>query len=330
MKKVIVLLLHIFLIINVFAQEKKSNVILKETEYVTITYKSTFDEYAETKNVIKGTHLYNNELLKLKHPEYKFIGWENNGILLKNGITVNKNIVLYAKWQRKLLSISDIIQLIIVAVALLAIAIPLIIQRIWYRQEQKEKKMEEEKLRPKLNFFCDPNDIGLFTPCGRYSNDLPQAKSFKIRVFNEGLTTAKKIQIKVIKFTVTNLKTKDVKSLKEYNYSFLKLNWSYQDERIRLNLPYETKMDIQSKSYEDCDFLFIFPDRQYAKLGTMQSDIKFEKNMTCNFQIQISGDNIQAEEFYLSIKINYDSNNIIEECTISKTENITLLDLEIS
>lgn len=322
-------MLHIFLFINVFAQEKKSNVILKETEYVTITYKSTFDEYTETKTVIKGTHLYNNDLLKLKHPEYKFIGWKKNGILLKNGITVNQNIILEAKWERKLLSVSDIIQIIVVAVALLAIAIPLIIQRIWYWQEKKAEKIEEEKLKPKLKIHCDPDDIGLFTPCGRDSNGIPFAKSLKIRVLNEGLTTAKKIQLKIIKFTVLNINKTDNITLQEFNYSFLKLNWSYQDERIRLNMPYETKMDIQPQSYEDCDFLFIFPDKKFAKLGTIQSEINFEKSFSCNFQIQISGDNIQAEEFFLDISVNYEMKKIIEKCKLLKKGNI-IKNVEIS
>lgn len=311
MKKCVFLLLQLILTFSLFSEEKTNGLVFKQTEYVTLTYKSSIDEYTEFKKIIKGTYIKDVDFLKLTHPEYKLIGWEKDGILIKNGITLTEDVVLYAKWKRKTFSVSDVIQIIVVFVALLAIAIPLILQRKWYRQEQKEKKEEQERLRPILKIKCDPNDEGLFTKCCYDANKIPLARSFKIRVFNEGLTTARKIQLKVIKFSLIKKINEDRLSQDDCNYSFLKLNWSYQDERERINLPHETKMDIQSKSYEDCDFLFILPQNKEAKLGTEQSEVRLRGNLNCFFYIQISGDNIQAEEHLYHFSIDYDSQEII-------------------
>lgn len=154
--------------------------------------------------------------------------------------------------------------------------------------------------------LCDPSDEGIYTDCV-YENNRPTAISFKIRVFNDGLTTAKNVQLKVTSFRLIRKKDKDHLDQAECNYSFLKLNWSYQDEREALKLPHETKMDIQSKSYEDCDFLFLFPNKREAKLGTEQSIVKLIDNAQCAFFIQISGDNIEASECVLSFEIDFDA-----------------------
>ncbi len=311
MKKNLFILLLLILTSSLFSQEKTNELVFKQIEYVTLTYRSSIDEYTEFKKRKKGTYIKEDDFLKLRHPEYKLIGWEKDGILIKNGITLNEDVVLYAKWKRKIFSISDIIQIVVVVVALFAIAIPLILQRKWYRQEQKEKKAEEVRLRPILRIKCDSKDEGLFTNCCYDSNNNPTAKSFKIRVFNDGLTTAKRVQLKVTEFRIVQKKENDNLAQDGCNYSFLKLNWSYQDERERINLPHETKMDIQPKSYEDCDFLFVFPRKQEVKLGTEQSVVRITGNWNCFFYIQISGDNIQAEEHLYNFTIDYNSKEII-------------------
>lgn len=106
---------------------------------------------------------------------------------------------------------------------------------------------------PKLKLSFKKFDESLFTPTTfekLNKKDIPkQGFSLKLDVLNYGSSEAKNVQIALNKITCNGI-SKPVAPLK--------LRWSYQDERIRLNLPHEIKTSILAGSHAHCDFLFIF------------------------------------------------------------------------
>ena len=117
------------------------------------------------------------------------------------------------------------------------------------------------------------------------------AYSFKIRVFNDGFTTAKNVQLRIKGFDIRN-----PPNLGIFNYSFFKLFWSYQDQKIRMQLPLDTRMDIQPKSYEDCDFIIIDEKMLTAFFVSEQSNLLLNSKGTYGVTIIVSGDNIVSFE----------------------------------
>ncbi len=190
-----------------------------------------------------------------------------------------------------MLALSDIIQISVVVVAFMGIFIP----RIFFRIDEKRRAKNEERQKPRLRLHCDENDEGIFTEC-TLSND-HDVSSLKIRVFNDGFTTAKNVQIKIKEFNVIDLKDNSVSPSK---HSFLKLLWSYQDQREKLKLPLETKMDIQPKSYEDCDFIFIDKMDGCGYFVSDESDLSLKLNGIYHVTVVVSGDNILSKEYRAS------------------------------
>ena len=190
-----------------------------------------------------------------------------------------------------MLALSDIIQISVVVVAFMGIFIP----RIFFRIDEKRRAKNEEKQKPRLRLHCDEKDEGIFTEC-TLSNE-HEVSSLKIRVFNDGLTTAKNVQIKIKEFNVIDLKDNSVSPSK---HSFLKLLWSYQDQREKLKLPLETKMDIQPKSYEDCDFIFIDKLDGCGYFVSDESDLSLKLNGIYHVTVVVSGDNILSKEYRAS------------------------------
>lgn len=82
MKKVFILLFFSVLF-SVFSYSE-SEVEKENRDYVIVSYKSSLDGYNEFRNYKKNTYVKANDLLKLKNPEYKFIGWEYEGRIVKN------------------------------------------------------------------------------------------------------------------------------------------------------------------------------------------------------------------------------------------------------
>ena len=200
-----------------------------------------------------------------------------------------------------MLALSDIIQISVVVVAFMGIFIP----RIFFRIDEKRRAKNEEKQKPRLRLHCDEKDEGIFTEC-TLSND-HEVYSFKIRVFNDGFTTAKNIQVKIKEFSVKDSKNNKAEPAR---YSFMKLLWSYQDQRGLLNLPLETKMDVQPKSYEDCDFIFVDKEDCLGYFVSDESDLSLQLNGLYKVTVVVSGDNILSKEY--TVAFSFDKENLKE------------------
>jgi len=297
--KVFVFLSTILIILsnmNIYADVLKAQPELKSVEYCEITFSSDINHFYETKNIQKGHVLQLKDFPKLSNSKYKLVGWKVEDKIINKSIVVSDNMTFFAVWDEKAIQLSDWIQIIVVIVALFAIFIPRKFQKI---DESKSQK-EEENRKPKLRLHCDENDEGIFTKC-RLSNH-NDALSFKIRVFNDGFTTAKNVQIKIKDFDVSN-----PPKIAEFQYSFLKLNWSYQDQQKYLKLPLETKMDIQPKSYEDCDFVFFDKKEQFGIFASEQSNLLLNSTGLYRVTVIVSGDNILSDEYLICFY--YDKEN---------------------
>lgn len=299
--KVFVFLSTILIILsnmNIYADVLKAQPELKSVEYCEITFSSDINHFYETKNIQKGHVLQFKDFPKLSNSKYKLVGWKVEDKIINKSIVISDNMTFFAVWDEKAIQLSDWIQIIVVIVALFAIFIPRKFQKI----DENRIQNEEENRKPKLRLHCDENDEGIFTKC-RLSNH-NEAYSFKIRVFNDGLTTAKSIQIKIKDFDVSN-----PPNIAEFHYSFLKLNWSYQDQQKYLKLPLETKMDIQPKSYEDCDFVFFDKKEQFGIFASEQSNLLLNSNGLYKVTVIVSGDNIISDEYIVCFSYNKENVN---------------------
>lgn len=280
----------------IYAGVSKTQTEIKAIEYCEISFSSDINHFYETKTVQKGTVLQLKNFPKLSNSKYKLVGWELEDKVINKSIVVSNNMSFSAVWEEKAIQPSDWIQISVVIVALLAIFLP----RFFQKRDEKRIRKDEEEKKPKLRLHCDEKDEGIFTKCRLTNHN--EAISFKIRVFNEGYTTAKNVQIKIKGFDVSN-----PPNITEFNYSFMKLNWSYQDQQRRLNLPLETKIDIQPKSYEDCDFVFFDKKEQFGYFASEQSNLLLHSNGSYRVTVIVSGDNILSDEY--TICFSYDKDN---------------------
>lgn len=288
-----------YMICMLFLLNAENNKISKLTsiEYCTITFTSDISTYYSEIKIKKNTRLSLNEFPKLTNSKYKLTGWKyNDEIYINNFIIINDNMQFEAIWEEKTILPADWIQIVVLIVALFGIIFPICFQ---WRQDQKEK-MQIESEKPKLRLLCDETNEGICTRC-KFTNG-EEHISFKIRVFNDGFTTAKNVQIKMITFDIS-----DFPKIADYDRA-IKLNWSYQDQQTRLNLPLEKKSDIQPKSFEDCDFVFFNVTKRLGYFASENSNLLLTNPGTCRVNLIVSGDNILSEEYFMSF--NYDPENL--------------------
>lgn len=131
---------------------------------------------------------------------------------------------------------------------------------------------------PKLKLSFKKFDESLFTPTtfeNLNKKDIPkQGFSLKLDVFNYGKSEAKNVQIALNKITCNGI-SKPVAPLK--------LRWSYQDERIKLKLPYKIKNSILAGSHAHCDFLFIFKNSCVCTVKLVSQVDQFNYLITSGF-----------------------------------------------
>lgn len=297
-KKILIVILLFIVSINFYTEELNlSSKELKPIEFCKITFVSEMTNYSSEIKMQKNSLLMLRDFPQLKTPKYKLIGWKYKNTIITNNIIITNDMLFEAIWQEKVIQPSDWIQILVVFTALLGIVIPIWIQWLNKKKEQKEK----DSKKPKLRLNCDEKDEGIFTKCRLSNNN--DAFSFKIRVFNDGYTTAKNVQIKIKDFVISN-----PPNIAEFNYSFMKLNWSYQDQNMRLNLPLVTKMDIQPQSYEDCDFVFIDRINTIGYFASEQSKLLLNSTGSYRVSVIVSGDNILSDEYIICFY--FDRNNM--------------------
>ena len=277
-------------------QEQIQEVQIKSISYVELTFHSDINNFDAAKKFIKGTEIFEDDLPKLKNRKYDFYAWKANDQIITFPFTPQEDLHLTALWNEKAIIPSDWIQILVVVVAFLAIIIP----RYFQKKDEKKEKKEAESKQPKLRLHCSEKDEGIFTKCTLTNDDTP-AISFKIRVFNDGLTTAKNVQLRIKEFDVTHNK-----KIAEFKYSFFKLFWAYQDQKSSLNMPLDTKIDIQPNCYEDCDFVIINSQTNHASFVSEQSDLLLNSSGNYRVKVVVSADNILSFEktvfFYFDTK----------------------------
>lgn len=298
-KKLHVLIILLVSFFSYMHSEISSDLIqqFKQIDYCTITFISELSDYSIEMRVRKNTIIKKIDFPKLSDPKYKLHGWKYKNCLITNDITVTNDMLIEAVWKEKPIQIADWIQIIVVIVAFFGIIFPICVQR--NKEKEDQEKIEAEK--PKLRLHSDEKDEGIFTKCRQENGDI--FFSFKIRVFNDGFTTAKNVQVKILTFDIS-----DYNMIADFDKT-IKLNWSYQDQQKRLHLPLEKKMDIQAQTFEDCDFVFFNITKGLGYFASEQSNIVLTNKGLFRVSIIVSGDNILSDEYFTSFYFDPDNLN---------------------
>ena len=156
--------------------------------------------------------------------------------------------------------------------------------------------------RPKITIEARTDSNDLFTDCGDFI-------SFKLRIKNNGRTYADNVQITIDK--VENKDSSEFWKNKHSPFPPMKLYWSYQDDRLRQKLPRLTTKRLQPKTYEDCDFIFIYIMNKNIKFVSNQSLYTMFEKGRYTIHFIISCDNCNSVKKNMSFFYNNDGDKKI-------------------